>query len=82
MQRIHRISREMLDRKLEQQRTDSECGEAKDFLSLLVHTSMRGQPGADTEAAMVDQVMTFLGAGHETVAGALSWVRGSQWLLA
>lgn len=54
----------------------------KDFLSLVKglgdksSTDVKGSPGSlEVTDAMVDQVLAFVGAGHETIAGAVSWVR-------
>ncbi|KAJ6554010.1 cytochrome P450 [Mycena vulgaris] len=56
----------------------------KDIMSLLVRArkaDLATDPRADamTDTAMVDQVLTFLAAGHETTASGLSW---TLWLLA
>ncbi|KAJ7691121.1 cytochrome P450 [Mycena rosella] len=56
----------------------------KDIMSLLVRArkaDLDADPRADamTDTAMVDQVLTFLAAGHETTATGLSW---TLWLLA
>ncbi|KAJ7938237.1 cytochrome P450 [Mycena leptocephala] len=56
----------------------------KDIMSLLVRArkaDLDADPGADamSDTAMVDQVLTFLAAGHETTATGLSW---TLWLLA
>ncbi|KAJ7073281.1 cytochrome P450 [Mycena belliarum] len=56
----------------------------KDIMSLLVRArkaDLDADPRTDamTDTAMVDQVLTFLAAGHETTASGLSW---TLWLLA
>ncbi|KAJ6494059.1 cytochrome P450 [Mycena vitilis] len=55
----------------------------KDIMSLLVRArkaDLDADPTADamSDTAMVDQVLTFLAAGHETTATGLSW---ALWLL-
>ncbi|KAJ7057867.1 cytochrome P450 [Mycena amicta] len=55
----------------------------KDIMSLLVRSRKAdldaGVLDTMSDKAMVDQVLTFLGAGHETTASGLSW---TLWLLA
>jgi len=43
------------------------ANEGKDILSVLI------QSGGFTEENMVDQIMTFLAAGHETTSSAMAW---------
>ncbi|KAI0056520.1 cytochrome P450 [Artomyces pyxidatus] len=67
--RIRRISRAMLAEKLADTAVNvDDTSTKKDVMSLLL-----------SNEAMVDQVLTFLGAGHETTASGLSW---ALWLLA
>ncbi|KAK7437940.1 hypothetical protein VKT23_018375 [Stygiomarasmius scandens] len=72
---------------------DSELGGKKDIMSILVRArmreervlhkeSLRGESLAGyrmSDKAMMDQVLTFLGAGHETTSSGLAW---TLWLLA
>ncbi|EJD08216.1 cytochrome P450 [Fomitiporia mediterranea MF3/22] len=63
--------------------SDSTLACKKDVMSLLVQARMRegsSGPGFSmTDAMMMEQVLTFLGAGHETTASGLAW---TLWLLA
>ena len=54
---------------------DSEIEGKKDILSLLVR-ARKGETKDGyrlSDDALVDQVLTFLGAGHETTASGLAW---------
>ncbi|KAF9029929.1 cytochrome P450 [Hymenopellis radicata] len=85
--RVHRIkdvSAKLLAEKLHDASTVSDIDSKKDVMSILVRARMSGG-GKDSDGyvmsdqAMMDQVLTFLGAGHETTASAVSW---TLWLLA
>ncbi|KAG7095348.1 hypothetical protein E1B28_006108 [Marasmius oreades] len=87
MHTIKRISREMLSQKMRASSDsgiaegDSELHGKKDIMSILVRartSEIEGQYKMSDEA-MMDQVLTFLGAGHETTASGLAW---TLWLLA
>lgn len=81
MRRIKQISAGMLQEKI----VEAEAVGANDFaakrdiMSLLVR-ARQAEKGlvkgtyAMSDQAMMDQVLTFLGAGHETTATGLSWV--------
>ncbi|KXN85180.1 Cytochrome P450 3A29 [Leucoagaricus sp. SymC.cos] len=79
MYTIRRISKGMLEEKLrESHTTEMEQERKKDIMSLLVRArreSLENEPSGYTsnDAAMMDQVLTFLGAGHETTASGLAW---------
>ncbi|KAI0041379.1 cytochrome P450 [Auriscalpium vulgare] len=80
--RLRRVSRKMLAEKLADSAVNVDDFSAKkDIMSLLVRA--RNGETKDgyklSDEALVDQVLTFLGAGHETTASGLSW---SLWLLA
>lgn len=86
MHRIRKISRQILSEKikdLEESGISADDMHAKrDIMSLLMRarandTEQRGYAMSDN--IMVDQVLTFLGAGHETTASGLTW---TLWLLA
>ncbi|PBK99440.1 cytochrome P450 [Armillaria gallica] len=86
MHRIRKISRQILSEKikdLEESGVSADDMHAKrDIMSLLMRarandTEQRGYAMSDN--IMVDQVLTFLGAGHETTASGLTW---TLWLLA
>lgn len=87
MHTIKRISREILSEKMRESldsgitEGDSELHGKKDIMSILVRartSEVEGQYKM-SDAAMVNQVLTFLGAGHETTASGLAW---TLWLLA
>ncbi|KAF9441620.1 cytochrome P450 [Macrolepiota fuliginosa MF-IS2] len=81
MHRIREISREMLEEKMrdsEGHATEMDRERKKDIMSLLVRArkeSLESEPGGWSmgDEAMMDQVLTFLGAGHETTASGLAW---------
>ncbi|KAF8916319.1 cytochrome P450 [Mucidula mucida] len=85
MHTIRRISAQMLAEKIRETSgiTIDDMHTKKDIMSLLVRARQADltKDGAYsmTDEAMVDQVLTFLGAGHETTASGLSW---TLWLLA
>ncbi|TDL20852.1 cytochrome P450 [Rickenella mellea] len=80
--RIKRISAEMLREKMSD--TDvaaSDADSKRDILSRLVRMRMSNAGKGDqlSDETMMEQVITFLGAGHETTATGLAW---TLWLLA
>ncbi|KAK0467030.1 cytochrome P450 [Desarmillaria tabescens] len=86
MHRIRKISRQILSEKVkdleESGISANDMHAKKDIMSLLMRAraSETGQRGyAMNDNIMVDQVLTFLGAGHETTASGLTW---TLWLLA
>ncbi|KAK7027335.1 hypothetical protein VNI00_015298 [Paramarasmius palmivorus] len=87
MHTIKRISRQMLDEKIRESLDsgiaagDSELHGKKDIMSILVRARTSESEGAYkmSDKAMINQVLTFLGAGHETTASGLAW---TLWLLA
>ncbi|KAK7044529.1 cytochrome P450 [Favolaschia claudopus] len=85
MYHIRAISREMLRSKTaDLSVSPDDTTTKKDIMSLLVRArkaDLDADPTADamSDTAMVDQVLTFLAAGHETTATGLSW---TLWLLA
>ncbi|KAJ7468513.1 cytochrome P450 [Mycena latifolia] len=85
MYRIRSISAAMLRAKISDLSVaPDDTTTKKDIMSLLVRArkaDLDADPRADamTDTAMVDQVLTFLAAGHETTASGLSW---TLWLLA
>ncbi|KAF8875065.1 cytochrome P450 [Infundibulicybe gibba] len=85
MYRIRRISTRMLQDKMQDSAvTLSDTDAKRDIMSLLVRARMADLAKDKTayamsDEAMVDQVLTFLGAGHETTASGLTW---TLWLLA
>ncbi|KAF9448068.1 cytochrome P450 [Macrolepiota fuliginosa MF-IS2] len=81
---IRQWSTKMLEDKLRESAHASEMDAKRDIISILVH-ARKAEQGGDTgnytmnDQAMMDQVLTFLGAGHETTASGLTW---TLWLLA
>ncbi|TFK73628.1 cytochrome P450 [Pluteus cervinus] len=84
MYTIKKISAKMLQEKIQDSSVAISDMEAKkDIMSLLVRARKadleKGGDHAMSDKAMMDQVLTFLGAGHETTASGLAW---TLWLLA
>ncbi|KIJ40533.1 hypothetical protein M422DRAFT_173588, partial [Sphaerobolus stellatus SS14] len=80
MHRIMAISRQMLDEKLQEaDLKDSQT--KKDIMSLLVRARRNETENVYkmTDQDLIEQVLTFLTAGHETTASGISW---TLWLLA
>ncbi|KIY66762.1 cytochrome P450 [Cylindrobasidium torrendii FP15055 ss-10] len=82
MNRIKRVSADLLAEKVADASLVSDNDSKKDIMSILVRARKAGmekKPGsaADdyvmTDQEMMDQVLTFLGAGHETTASGLAW---------
>ncbi|EIM88719.1 cytochrome P450 [Stereum hirsutum FP-91666 SS1] len=91
MSRIRRISAQILADKIHDSGlTAADLSTKKDIMSIMVR-ARKGDEDAEekgeakhgvyklSDEALVDQVLTFLGAGHETTASGLSW---TLWLLA
>ncbi|KAI0337445.1 cytochrome P450 [Trametopsis cervina] len=88
MHDIRSAARNIVERRLKQNLeapTGVEDKKARDFLTLVTHaeSSLHGNDDSTSHPlkateAMVDQVLAFVGAGHETIAGAVSW---TLWLL-
>lgn len=68
--------RELFDRivftLIDKAQADPRLGDRTDVLALLVRTRQR-DPTAMTRSEICDELLTFIGAGHETTAAALSW---------
>ncbi|KAI5891748.1 cytochrome P450 [Schizophyllum commune H4-8] len=86
--KIRRIAEEILQERMREAAavvaSDSEKAARRDLMSILVRARQADLEKDDTlyamsDQAMVDQVLTFLGAGHETTASGLAW---TLWLLA
>ncbi|HUH50365.1 MAG TPA: cytochrome P450 [Mycoplana sp.] len=69
LDKFRAIVRRTMDQRLQRLRTEPEAT-PKDFLTLLLE-----QTGPDglTAAEIEDNILTFIGAGHETTARALAW---------
>ena len=65
--RAIRTANEILDRLIAQRREAADLEERDDVLSLLIRS------GEQDEAWLRDQVMSLLGAGHETTTTGLAW---------
>ncbi|KAL0960786.1 hypothetical protein HGRIS_005807 [Hohenbuehelia grisea] len=87
MHRIKKISAQMLEEKLADSAVAAADTAAKrDIMSLLVRArkaEMEQEKAgyAMSDQQMMDQVLTFLGAGHETTASGLAWVSNDGRLL-
>uniref|UniRef100_A0A8H8CGE5 Cytochrome P450 n=1 Tax=Psilocybe cubensis TaxID=181762 RepID=A0A8H8CGE5_PSICU len=83
MHRIRAVSAQMLAEKMSDSAVSLSDSETKrDIMSLLVRARQADSKAggyAMSDQAMMDQVLTFLGAGHETTASGLAW---TLWLLA
>ncbi|KXN81950.1 Cytochrome P450 3A24 [Leucoagaricus sp. SymC.cos] len=84
MYEIRKLSKKMLEDKLRESVHVSDIDAKRDIMSILVRAKKAEQEGnsgqyAMNDQAMMDQVLTFLGAGHETTASGLTW---TLWLLA
>ncbi|EKM75454.1 hypothetical protein AGABI1DRAFT_132240 [Agaricus bisporus var. burnettii JB137-S8] len=83
MYKIRRLSKQLLQDKLQEAAHVSDIDAKRDIMSILVRAQKAEKEGRDgykmTDQAMMDQVLTFLGAGHETTASGLTW---TLWLLA
>ncbi|KAJ7152969.1 cytochrome P450 [Mycena filopes] len=83
LHRIRTISKELLTAKTaDLSVSPDDMSTKKDIMSLLVKSrkaAMDAGTEAMSEQAMLDQMLTFLAAGHETTATGLSW---TLWLLA
>ncbi|KIK58654.1 hypothetical protein GYMLUDRAFT_694329 [Collybiopsis luxurians FD-317 M1] len=86
MHTIKRVSTQMVQDKIKESiesgmvEGDSELSGKKDIMSILIRARMRevGDGYKMSDEAMMAQVLTFLGAGHETTASGLAW---TLWLL-
>ncbi|KAF7316493.1 hypothetical protein MIND_00168400 [Mycena indigotica] len=86
MHRIRGISAQMLREKIvDLSVSPHDIGTKKDIMSLLVQArqaELELNPTTTdviSDKAMIDQILTFLSAGHETTASGISW---TLWLLA
>ncbi|KDR66172.1 hypothetical protein GALMADRAFT_148080 [Galerina marginata CBS 339.88] len=85
MHRIRKVSAKMLQDKMQDFAVPISDSESKrDIMSILVRArkaDLDSKAGgyAMSDEAMMDQVLTFLAAGHETTASGLAW---TLWLLA
>ncbi|KAJ3775477.1 cytochrome P450 [Lentinula raphanica] len=95
MHRIKAVSASILREKMKEAEyleNNEDTAAKKDIMSLLVRARRADQkakgpgggvsgfaPYAMSDTEMMDQVLTFLGAGHETTASGLAW---TLWLLA
>ncbi|KAM6491116.1 Cytochrome P450 [Amanita muscaria] len=84
MYKISKISERLLQEKIDDSMSISDSEGKRDIMSILVRArkaELEKDPSAYSlsDAAMVDQVLTFLGAGHTATAIALTW---ALWSLA
>jgi cytochrome P450 len=84
MRTIKDVSAGMLKEKIAEAETvgTNAFAAKRDIMSILVRARQAEKGKADgyamSDQAMMNQVLTFLGAGHETTATGLSWVRRVQ----
>lgn len=76
MYRIKQISKQILLEKAQDNVGLEDTAAKRDVMSLLVRaqSTNKSEGYHMSEEAMIDQVLTFLGAGHETTASGLAWV--------
>ena len=83
MHRIKRVSAGILEEKMKEAHSaPGDFETKKDIMSILVRARMAEEKAnegkrlgyAMSDGEMMDQVLTFLGAGHETTASGLAWV--------
>ncbi|KAF8346059.1 cytochrome P450 [Amanita rubescens] len=84
MHTIRKVSMELLQEKMNDSVAVSDTDAKRDIMSILVRARKADLEKDKTvyamsDKAMIDQVLTFLGAGHETSASGLAW---TLWLLA
>ncbi|CAA7269376.1 unnamed protein product [Cyclocybe aegerita] len=85
MSRIRAVSASILASKTREAAASlpNDADAKRDIMSLLVRARAGVDEGKEgftlSDGAMMDQVLTFLGAGHETTASGLAW---TLWLLA
>ncbi|TRM66573.1 cytochrome P450 [Schizophyllum amplum] len=83
---IRRISKAILQERIQEAAitATSDTAQKRDIMSILVRArqadlDLDSAVYAMSDRAMIDQALTFLGAGHETTASGLAW---TLWLLA
>lgn len=69
LDKFRAIVRRTMDQRLQRIRAEPEAT-PRDFLTLLLE---QAGPDGLTEAEIEDNILTFIGAGHETTARALAW---------
>ncbi|KAF8587077.1 cytochrome P450, partial [Ramaria rubella] len=81
MHRIKTVSGEILREKLAEADSLRDSESKRDIMSLLVRARMNEKEESYkmSDRDLMEQILTFLGAGHETTASGLSW---TLWLLA
>ncbi|TDL17333.1 cytochrome P450 [Rickenella mellea] len=83
MHRINNVASQILSEKTSEASAvmSGDTASKRDIMSLLVQARKRevGEGYRLSDADMIEQVLTFLGAGHETTASGLAW---TLWLLA
>ncbi|MBD9374425.1 cytochrome P450 [Rhizobium sp. ARZ01] len=69
LEKFRAIVHRTMDKRLERMKTDPDAVPA-DFLTLLLQ---QAGPDGLTDGEIEDNILTFIGAGHETTARALAW---------
>lgn len=78
MHRIKKVSKEILHKQLASGQRAAQAGEFKAIIDIIEETYVKENDGKvknikQAERDMITQVLTFLGAGHETTASGVSW---------
>lgn len=78
MHRIKNVSKEILHKQLESGQRAAQAGQFKAIIDIIEDTYLSENDGKhknlkQAERDMITQVLTFLGAGHETTASGVSW---------
>ena len=78
MHRIKKVAKEILYKQLESGERAAQGGQFKAIIDIIEETHLsenNGKPKSlkQAERDMITQVLTFLGAGHETTASGVSW---------
>lgn len=78
MHRIKKVSKQILHKQLNSGERAAQAGQSKAIIDIIEETYLSendGKPKSlkEAERNMITQVLTFLGAGHETTASGVSW---------
>lgn len=78
MHRIKKVSKQILYKQLQSGERAAQAGQFKAIIDIIEETHLSendGKPKSmkQAERDMINQVLTFLGAGHETTASGVSW---------
>ncbi|KAG0271744.1 hypothetical protein BGZ95_000399 [Linnemannia exigua] len=75
IQSIERIAHQIIREKRTQAAVSVKGDQAKDLISILIRASDESSDGYTlTDKDLVEQIKTFIGAGHETSSSAMAWM--------